>query len=131
MHAGGPPPWFEISEDKGRNITKEDTNTNTVAFQSFHTRKSKGLNPKRVGAAWAERKRAELKMQKREIVSKSWLPNFGSVWQEGTRKKSRKEFEMRNRIHSGNESPSEISPTVQPYISKRHRPSDLPVAPDI
>ncbi|XP_042375275.1 TITAN-like protein [Zingiber officinale] len=131
VHAGGPPPWFEISEGQGSNVTKEDTNTNTLASQSFHSMKSKELNPKRVGAAWAERRRAELKMEKREIVSKSWLPNFGSVWQEGTRKKSRKEFEMRNRIHSGNESPSEISPKVQPYISKRHRSSDLPVAPDI
>lgn len=120
VHAGGPPPWFEINQ------TKEDTNTNTPAFQSFHSRKSKRVNPKRVGAAWAEKRRAELKMEKGEVVPKSWLPNFGSVWQEGTRKKSRKEFEMRNRMHSGNESSPEISPKVQPYISKRHRLSDAP-----
>ncbi|ONM56222.1 TITAN-like protein [Zea mays] len=62
------------------------------------------LNPKRVGAAWAEKRRAELEMEKEgEIVpitsDSSWLPNFGSVWQSGTRKESRKEFEKNHKFH--------------------------------
>lgn len=121
MHTGAPPPWLEISEE---HIANNDPNIYRLALPSSSTGKSRKLNPKRVGAAWAEKRRAELEMEKRgETLPKScdanWLPNFGRVWQAGTRKESRKEFELEKRKLLENESPSGFSSKIHPYISKR------------
>ncbi|KAK9278430.1 hypothetical protein L1049_027995 [Liquidambar formosana] len=88
--------------------------------------KSHKLNPKRVGAAWAEKRKIELEMEKRgETVTSNcdanWLPNFGRVWQSGSRKESRKEFQMEKETLSKVESQSETSFKIQPYVSKRMR----------
>ncbi|KAG1330948.1 TITAN-like protein [Cocos nucifera] len=93
VHTGAPPPWFEMSEK---------SLTNKGLHMDKKLGKSRKLNPKRVGAAWAEKRRIELEMEKRgEIVAKgwdaNWLPNFGRVWQAGTRRESRKEFEIEKR----------------------------------
>jgi hypothetical protein len=117
VHTGAPP-WLEASEHDPKNLS-----INSRGRPSSEKGKSRKLNPKRVGAAWAERRRAEMEMEKRgEIVpdpsDSSWLPNFGSVWQSGTRKESRKEFEKKHKFQdskSNNELPLEI----KPYISKR------------
>ncbi|URE38331.1 coiled-coil domain containing 84 [Musa troglodytarum] len=128
MHTGAPPPWLEISEE---NIANNDPNVYRLALPSSSTRKSRKLNPKRVGAAWAEKRRAELEMEKRgetlpKICDANWLPNFGRVWQAGTRKESRKEFEMEKRKLLENESPSGFSSKIHPYISKRMATNDDP-----
>ncbi|KAI9079731.1 hypothetical protein K1719_038352 [Acacia pycnantha] len=91
--------------------------------------KSRKLNPKRVGAAWAERRKIELEMEKRgEIVRKdydaNWLPNFGGVWQSGTRKESRKEFEREKQKLFKVEVEPEIPTKIQPYVSKRMKMDD-------
>ncbi|CAN6204957.1 unnamed protein product [Urochloa humidicola] len=117
VHTGAPPPWLKANEHDPKNLLLR----NCGPLKG----KSRKLNPKRVGAAWAERRRAEMEMEKRgEIVPEtsdsSWLPNFGGVWQSGTRKESRKDFEKRLKHHdtkSNHESPLEI----KPYISKRMR----------
>ncbi|XP_008813479.1 TITAN-like protein [Phoenix dactylifera] len=122
VHTGAPPPWFETSEEHEKSLT----------YKGLHMDKKLGksrkLNPKRVGAAWAEKRRIELEMEKRgEVVAKSWdanwLPNFGRVWQKGTRKESRKEFEIEKRKFFKNENQSESPLKIQPYISKRMRMS--------
>ncbi|KAL9262203.1 TITAN-like protein [Drosera capensis] len=89
VHTGAPLPWLEATEG---------LNTRSVKSQSKKSRNSGKLNPNRVGAAWAEKQKRELELEKRgEIVASSydanWLPNFGSVWQSGARKESRKDFE--------------------------------------
>lgn len=76
-----------------------------------------------MGAAWAEKRKIELELERRgEIVTRNcdenWLPNFGRVWQSGSRKESRKEFEMEKQKLPKVESP-EMSVQIQPYISKR------------
>lgn len=86
--------------------------------------KSSKLNPKRVGAAWAERRKIELELQKRgELVSNSydadWLPNFGRVWQSGSRKESRKEFMGESKTLRKVEHQKDNRCQLQPYISKR------------
>jgi hypothetical protein len=86
--------------------------------------KSYKLNPKRVGAAWAERRKIEMEMEKRGEAVKSdynanWLPNFGRVWQSGSRKESRKEFEKEKKKLSSVEIDTEMPIMIQPYISKR------------
>lgn len=123
VHTGAPPPWLEINEEKDKFITNKNLDMNMLAVQSFDSKNSRKLNPKRVGASWAEKRRAELEMEKRGIVPKTndanWLPNFGRVWQAGTRKQSRKEFEMEKRNLPDNERHFELSSKIQPYISKR------------
>ncbi|KAK1436738.1 hypothetical protein QVD17_02520 [Tagetes erecta] len=114
VHSGAPPPWFNATNG----ISLDTTKTKTL--------KSK-LNPKRVGAAWAEKRKMEMEMEKRGMLpvnryDGSWLPNFGRVWQSGSRKDSRKEFEVEAKKPVKNESQNlDSSVQLQPYISKRMR----------
>uniref|UniRef100_A0A0E0B516 TITAN-like protein n=1 Tax=Oryza glumipatula TaxID=40148 RepID=A0A0E0B516_9ORYZ len=117
VHTGAPPPWLEASERD-----QENESLSGYARPSSRKGKSGKLNPKRVGAAWAERRRAEMEMEKRgelvpETSDSSWLPNFGGVWQSGTRKESRKEFEKNHKPHE--EKSNKLSLEMKPYISKR------------
>lgn len=117
VHTGAPPPWLEASEHDPKNVSLA-----SYALPSSLKGKSRKLNPKRVGAAWAERRRAEMEMEKRgEVVAEtpdaSWLPNFGGVWQSGSRKESRKEFEKNHKLKEENN--LELLPEIKPYISKR------------
>ncbi|KAG8049717.1 hypothetical protein GUJ93_ZPchr0009g1933 [Zizania palustris] len=119
VHTGAPPPWLEASEHD-----QENAPLRGYALPSSRKGKSGKLNPKRVGAAWAERRRAEMEMEKRgepvpETSDSSWLPNFGSVWQSGTRKESRKEFEKNHKPHD--EKSNKLPLEIKPYISKRMR----------
>lgn len=117
VHTGAPPPWLEASERDPKSLSLSSCDLPSVKG------KSRKLNPKRVGAAWAERRRAEMEMEKRgEIVpdasDSSWLPNFGGVWQSGTRKESRKEFEKKHKLQDS-KSNNDLSLEIKPYISKR------------
>ncbi|KAL6601235.1 hypothetical protein ACP70R_007119 [Stipagrostis hirtigluma subsp. patula] len=119
VHTGAPPPWLETSENDPKKLLFSSS------LPSSKKGKSSKLNPKRVGAAWAERRRAEMEMEKRgelvpETSDPSWLPNFGSVWQSGTRKESRKEFEKNHKFHD-KESSHELPLEIKPYVSKRMR----------
>lgn len=130
VHSGAPPPWLEMDQDKGgfRN-EKNGLAADIQRLSQTQERKLKKLrNPKRVGAAWAEQRRAELEKELNgETSSKNitndaaWLPNFGRVWQSGSRKDSRKEFEVEKSIESSSLTKSENLVEVQPYISKRMR----------
>lgn len=113
VHSGGPPPWLNSTEGKQLD-------------EKLKRGKPSKLNPKRVGAAWAERRKIELEMEKRgELVPSNfdanWLPNFGRVWQSGSRKESRKEFEGETDTSHKVESRAEIPIQLQPYVSKRLR----------
>lgn len=121
VHTGAPPPWFSSEEGNQHGLMQKSELNNLVVTKSG---KSSKLNPKRVGAAWAERRKPELELERRgELAINSydanWLPNFGGVWQSGTRKKSRKEFQMENKASRNFESQSERALPLQPYISKR------------
>ncbi|XP_057972292.1 TITAN-like protein isoform X7 [Malania oleifera] len=123
VHSGASPPWFDGTEEKKLSVPPKTVMDSLVSSKAG---KAPRLNPKRVGAAWAEKRKIELQMEKRgEIVANNfdndWLPNFGRVWQSGSRKESRKEFEMEKRKHLKDESQSDTSFTIQPYISKRMR----------
>ncbi|RCV12395.1 hypothetical protein SETIT_2G266400v2 [Setaria italica] len=118
VHTGAPPPWLKANEHDPKNFLLRSCGPPLKG-------KLRKLNPKRVGAAWAERRRAEMEMEKRgEIVPEtsdsSWLPNFGGVWQSGTRKESRKDFEKKLKHHD-TKSNHELSLEIKPYISKRMR----------
>ncbi|XP_062169878.1 TITAN-like protein isoform X2 [Alnus glutinosa] len=124
VHSGAPPPWFEATAGSQINVQLTPA-TESLMFPN-KSGKSKHLNPKRVGAAWAEKRKIELEMEKRgEIVkgdcAANWLPNFGRVWQSGSRKESRKEFEMEKQNFLELGSKSEMPVKIQPYISKRMR----------
>ncbi|XP_015882188.2 TITAN-like protein isoform X2 [Ziziphus jujuba] len=118
VHSGAPPPWFEAIGESQLNAQQKPVLSNKLG-------KSKKLNPKRVGAAWAERRKMEMEMEKRGELVKSecnanWLPNFGRVWQSGTRKESRKEFELEKKQKLLKvENQPEVPLKIQPYISKR------------
>lgn len=119
VHSGAPPPWLNASEEN----LFDGRLKPALGLQSG---KSSRLNPKRVGAAWADRRKIELEMEKRgEIVSNNfdanWLPNFGRVWQSGSRKESMKEFEVESQNSPKVESHSETPMQLQPYLSKRMR----------
>ncbi|KAK4256945.1 hypothetical protein QN277_006602 [Acacia crassicarpa] len=119
-----PPPWLT----DGLYIHYEGISGDLVPLLN-KSGKSQKLNPKRVGAAWAERRKIELEMEKRgEIVRKdydaNWLPNFGGVWQSGTRKESRKEFEREKQKLFKVEVEPEIPTKIQPCVSKRMKMDD-------
>ena len=87
-------------------------------------RKRSKLNPKRVGAAWAEKRKMELEREKRgEITTNAsdadWLPNFGRVWQSGSRKESMKEFKKEKLNAPKAEHQDTIEIKICPYVSKR------------
>ncbi|KAJ6672237.1 COILED-COIL DOMAIN-CONTAINING PROTEIN 84 [Salix viminalis] len=124
VHTGAPPPWFEGTDTNQLNF--QPTISNKSMSISNKSGKSHKLNPKRVGAAWAERRKMEMEMEKRGEAVKSdynanWLPNFGRVWQSGSRKESRKEFEKEKQKLSNVEIDTEMPIMIQPYISKRMR----------
>lgn len=121
VHSGAPPPWFEATE--GVQIHSKPVLGDSVSLSNT-SGKSKKLNPKRVGAAWAEKRKIEMEMGKRgEIVRNecdaNWLPNFGRVWQSGSRRESRKEFEREKQKLLEVETQSEMPIKIQPYVSKR------------
>ncbi|RIA04701.1 hypothetical protein BRARA_K01038 [Brassica rapa] len=131
VHSGAPPPWLNLNQ------------TDMARVQEKMPVKNSKLNPRRVGAAWAERRKIEMEMEKRgEAVNSNtdadWLPNFGRVWQSGTRKDSRKEFEKEKRklvvaaesismesqerklVKTESVSMESEEPVqIQPYVSKR------------
>lgn len=120
VHSGAPPPWLDATKEDNLNSARKQEARD---HDTSRAGKSK-LNPKRVGAAWAERRKLELEMERRgEHVNNNfdanWLPNFGRVWQSGTRKESRKEFQMENKATQADGDQSEVLLPVQPYISKR------------
>lgn len=122
VHTGAPPPWFEGTDTNQLNF--QPTLSNKSMSISNKSGKSHKLNPKRVGAAWAERRKIEMEMERRGEAVKSdynanWLPNFGRVWQSGSRKESRKEFEKEKQKLSSVEIDTEMPIMIQPYISKR------------
>ncbi|KAL9375528.1 hypothetical protein Peur_032407 [Populus x canadensis] len=49
----------------------------------------------------------------------NWPPNFGRVWQHGSQKESRKEFENEKQKLPNVESHTEMPVRIQPYISKQ------------
>ncbi|KAL1548276.1 TITAN-like protein isoform X1 [Salvia divinorum] len=122
VHTGAPPPWLDGTKGDNLDPAWKPESRNPV---SSIEGKSK-LNPKRVGAAWAERRKVELEMERRgERVNNNfdanWLPNFGRVWQSGTRKESRKQFQIENDAIREQDNHLEALMPIQPYISKRMR----------
>lgn len=121
VHSGAPPPWLEETEGNQPSVLRKP-GSGILSSPINKSGKSYKLNPRRVGAAWAEKRKIELEREKRgEIVTGkfdiNWLPNFGRVWQSGSRKESRKEFEMEKQELPKVE--SDLSIKIQPYISKR------------
>ncbi|CAA6666105.1 unnamed protein product [Spirodela intermedia] len=113
------PPWLEDNENVDLIPGDKKVLSLNTSVKGGASRK---LNPKRVGAAWAEKRRVELEMEKSgQMVASdyddNWLPNFGRVWQDGTRKDSRKEFEREK--YQSCDADLEVSIKLQPYISKR------------
>ncbi|CAI9267309.1 unnamed protein product [Lactuca saligna] len=120
VHSGAPPPWLNTT-----NGIHVDPGMETDPV--IKPVKSK-LNPKRVGAAWAEKRKIEMEMERNgELPANrfdaSWLPNFGRVWQSGSRKDSRKEFQVEKKkpLKDEKNHSDDSSLQLQPYISKRMR----------
>lgn len=127
VYSGALPPWLEGFEARNEHGQSRGPRVNGTHKNS---RKTSKLNPNRVGAAWAEKRKLELEMEKRgEIVANSsdanWLPNFGRVWQSGSRKESMKEFKKEKlnvpKVESQAECKTESEIKLHPYISKRMR----------
>ncbi|KAL6509669.1 hypothetical protein OROGR_022979 [Orobanche gracilis] len=123
VHSGAPPPWFDTTNQNQLDSALKAEQDDLVASKA---KKSSKLNPKRVGAAWAEKRKLELELERRGgLVNNNydakWLPNFGRVWQSGTRKESIKEFQTENKASAKADNQKEILMTLQPYVSKRMR----------
>lgn len=123
VHSGSAPPWLDSSE---HSLVDYSVKSLSVANDSLSCKpdKSRKLNPKRVGAAWAEKRKIEMELERRGEISKSeydscWLPNFGRVWQSGSRKESRKQFETEKQKLLKVETQFDVSKEIKPYISKR------------
>lgn len=129
VHSGAPPPWLQASHQK----FCTESSIHHPLSQAQERRMRKLRNPNRVGAAWAEKRRAEIEMEihgesqhRTPMGDKNWLPSFGRVWQGGTRRETRKEFEAEKRLEDnlGLTPQLEKPNMVQPYISKRQRLED-------
>lgn len=125
MHTGAPPPWLETTDEILLDGHVQLDSSGSISLKK--SGKISKLNPKRVGAAWAEKRKMELEMEKKGETVKNdfddanWLPNFGRVWQSGSRKESRKEFEKeKQKVVKVLDDP-EIPVNTQPYVSKRMR----------
>ncbi|KAG8388501.1 hypothetical protein BUALT_Bualt02G0132200 [Buddleja alternifolia] len=121
VHTGAPPPWFDATKGSQLDLTCKPEVSDLASSKAG---KSSKLNPKRVGAAWAERRKLELESERRgELVNNNfdanWLPNFGRVWQSGTRKESRKAFQMESKSSPKCDNQSDELMPLQPYVSKR------------
>ncbi|XP_051133441.1 TITAN-like protein [Andrographis paniculata] len=132
VHTGAPPPWFDATNGNQLDLAGNQEPGNLVSSKA---RKASNLNMKRVGAAWAEKRRREMELEKKgELVGNNfdanWLPNFGRVWQTGTRKESRKEFRMENKASLQADNQSETPVRLQPYVSKRMRGDTTNLLPD-
>jgi hypothetical protein len=145
VHSGAPPPWLKQDSRMEGNwlITggaAENSSSDVLPLSRAQQAKLlKMRNPNRVGAAWAERRRAEIAREQGGEASsrgegedlspsQSWLPNFGRVWQSGPRKDSRKEFEaekrrslklQRARGDRGAMRKSSRNFEFKPYVSRR------------
>lgn len=137
VHSGATPPWLGPSDDRKLFVGEPSVECKPKQPLSWtQERKLAKLRPpNRVGAAWAEMRRAEIECEKRgetiEVGSESdatWLPNFGRVWQSGSRHDTRKEYEAERRkeakrlgrpLGKGVANSSENTVKFQPYVSKR------------
>ncbi|CAM8929593.1 unnamed protein product [Rhodiola kirilowii] len=124
VHTGAPPPWLESINNQDTLV--QGSEKDLVIPSSKKSKKCRKLNPKRVGAAWAEKRKIEIEMEKRGLISAenvddSWLPNFGRVWQTGSRKESKKEFELEKPKVAEICSQLEIPIKIEPYVSKKMR----------
>ncbi|CAM8925022.1 unnamed protein product [Rhodiola kirilowii] len=122
VHTGAPPPWLESINNQDTLV--QGSEKDLVIPSSKKSKKCRKLNPKRVGAAWAEKRKIEIEMEKRGLISAenvddSWLPNFGRVWQTGSRKESKKEFELEKPKVAEICSQLEIPIKIEPYVSKK------------
>ncbi|KAH9318483.1 hypothetical protein KI387_020252 [Taxus chinensis] len=124
IHTGAPPPWLNM--DGENEVIYNGTSADIQILSKTRERKlKKTRNPKRVGATWAEQRRAELQRELKgetsttNVANDSWLPNFGRVWQSGSRKDSRKEFEAEKNIERTFVTKTDNTAELQPYISKR------------
>ncbi|MCO5547026.1 hypothetical protein L7F22_000467 [Adiantum nelumboides] len=127
VHNGAPPPWLQISGSKTDCAVHALQNCSATLSRSKERQLKKMRNPKRVGAAWADKRRVEMQreavghsLQRGSQVDKEWLPNFGGVWQSGSRRETRKEFEAERSISLESFNPASRK-TIQPYVSKRQR----------
>ncbi|KAG6548422.1 hypothetical protein Mapa_009909 [Marchantia paleacea] len=136
VHSGALPPW--IRHDTGQRSQVQPSVSHylgsSLPLSRTQERKlTKLRNPNRVGAAWAEQRRAEMEREHAgEVVEKcvpgsaTWLPNFGRVWQSGSRRETRKEFESEKRSERKKRPRGESRRTLdntklRPYVSKRQR----------
>lgn len=154
VHSGALPPWIGNSDDKKKLFVTpsidmgevKDMGEVQVLSKTQQRKLAKLRPPNRVGAAWADMRRAQLERAARgETVPEadaSWLPNFGRVWQSGSRHDTRKEFEAEKRKESKRlgrplgkrgapslasplqsqpfaSKPQESPRQIQPYVSKR------------
>lgn len=120
VHTGAPPPWLKPQPGA--------ESSSAILSRSQERKLAKLRNPKRVGAAWAEQRRAELAANHQKSDSSSlqtnaeWLPKFGRVWQSGSRRESRREFEAEKKLGDKRGLPAGSplpASDVKPYISKR------------
>uniref|UniRef100_A0A5B7B2B8 Putative TITAN-like protein isoform X2 n=1 Tax=Davidia involucrata TaxID=16924 RepID=A0A5B7B2B8_DAVIN len=106
VHSGAPPPWFDTTEGNPLNVRlKPELGLSTLASPLNKSRKSQKLNPKQVGAAWAEKRKIELEMEKRgELVTNdfdaNWLPNFGKCGNQVAGRNLEKNLRWRVKNHS-------------------------------
>eukprot|EP00249_Psilotum_nudum_P006823 c20089_g1_i1 orf=403-1239(+) len=126
VHSGAVPPWLKHSDKSGEQASS-DADKLQFLSRTQERRLRKMRNPRRVGAAWAEQRRAELEHEKHgehscggAKIDANWLPNFGRVWQSGSRRESRKEFESEKRLERKQGRNLQTGESkLHPYVRKR------------
>ena len=135
VHSGATPPWLQPSDDRKLYVVGSSSvpPIKQVMSRTQERKLAKLRPPNRVGAAWAEMRRAQIEREQNgesnEVVQEadvSWLPNFGRVWQSGSRLDTKKEYEAERRREAkrlgkplGKRGAAENCVKFQPYVSKR------------
>eukprot|EP00258_Populus_trichocarpa_P026521 XP_024442540.1 TITAN-like protein isoform X2 [Populus trichocarpa] len=123
VHTGAPP-WFEATQENQLNIQVTPISSRSVLVAN-KSGKAHKLNQKR-GLLGQKGERWRWQVVKSDCDA-NWPPNFGRVWQHGSQKESRKEYESEKQKLPNVESHTEMPVRIQPYISKHMAISKLQV----
>jgi len=111
VHTAAVPPWMVQSEEE---------------YKTCNRREQAAPAPTRLGDKTHDKKRRDIfsELQDKSEYGPDWLPNFGGVWQDGPRYKTKQTFRKASSAATASRSRVPARPTVP-------SPSQLPVQPTI
>lgn len=108
VHTAAVPPWMVQTEEEYKQSNRREQTAMSPSTRTIHK---------------AERKRKDIfsELQSKSEYGPDWLPNFGGVWQEGSRSKTKQAFRKTSHAHpSPKRSPGKIARTSSSQLDVLH-----------